>query len=299
MIYNINGNTLNTVLNIYADNLSTAYDVQGNVVYTETQPSVDYTNYSYVRKWASKGITPAQGFDIYDGKVFWVQKNGNDSASANVYIFNLSDGSQSLQSAYVTADVWHGNNLAIVYPLLYATSAYHPSEVYVNTFASDWSATLTYTLIIEDDSWNCDACIDPNDDTILWTLAHTAGSSDLSAPFYISKWDLTDLTDNGDGTYTPALLQTVVTAQPSTSFYFQGCRMHDGILWYASGNGTGSAYIYGVNPNTGTLLYTIDLETTTEPEGLVWVEDVNAVGGYALYVGFQGMMLRKYTFGAI
>jgi len=47
------------------------------------------------------------------------------------------------------------------------------------------------------------------------------------------------------------------------------------------------------------VLYSIDLETNTEPEGLAWLRDTEVIGGYALYVGFQGMMLRKYTFEAL
>lgn len=53
---------------------------------------------------------------------------------------------------------------------------------------------------------------------------------------------------------------------------------------------------YGIDPNTGDTKCTIDCDTTTEIEGAVWYKDENAIGGYALYVGFQGMMLRKYTF---
>ena len=292
-VYNIDGNNLSTLYNKNGQSIMSAYNVDGNVVFPG---EVDYTNYSYVTQWASKGISPAQGFDIYDDKVFWINKEGNSSASAKMYVFNLSDGSQALDTAYVTADTWHGNSIAIDYPLMYASAAYLPSEVFVNTFAQDYSATMSYKLIIDDNSRNCDVCLDPDDNNIMWTLGHSADSSNLSAPFIISKWDLSDLTDNGDGTYTPNLLQTVTTPQPSTSFYFQECRIHDGIMWYCSGNGSGPSYVYGVSPTTGERLYTIDLQTSTEPEGLVFYPDSNAPGGFALYVGFQGMALRKYTF---
>jgi hypothetical protein len=276
--------------------LTNAYNIDGNNVLTTS--AVDYTNYSFVQKWASKGVPYSQGFDIYGGKVFWVAKSGNDSIPANCYVWNLSDGSQALDSAYITVYSGHGNNLSIDYPKMYATTAYMPSTVYVNTFSDDYVATLTQTLLMSDGSRNCDACVDETNKNMLWTLAHTAGADDTSAPFLISKWDLTQIADNGDGTYTPKLIKSVSTPQPSTSFYFQGLRMHDGLLWYANGNGTGRSYVRAVNPNTGVEVYTIDLETNTEPEGVAWVEDTEAVGGYAMYVGFQGMMLRKYTFGA-
>lgn len=297
-IYDISGTQLSNFRDINGELKSNAYDVNGNVIMTQ---SVDYTQYTFTQKWASKGISDTQGFDIYDGKVFWVSKNGNSTIPANCYVWNLSDGTQALDSAYITIQSGHGNNLDFGdYPTVYASTAYNPSVVYVNTLSSDYVATLTQTLTVDaDESWNCDACLDETDKNILWTLAHTAGSSDLSAPFLISKWDLTNLTDNGDGTYSPELLQSISIPQPSSSFYFQGVKMHDGLMWYANGYGGQHVYIRAVNPNTGVEVYTIDCETTSEPEGLAWVADESAGGGYALYVGFQRMLLRKYTFGAI
>lgn len=301
-VYNKNGTALSTLYSKSGTALATAYDIDGTVVYTAGGGDPDYANYSYVQKWASKGIGNTQGFDIYDGKVFWVSKSGNASVPANCYVWNLSDGSQAFDTAYVTVQSGHGNNLSFAYPKLYATSAYSPSTCYVNDVSSDLKTfTLAKTLAFNDGSTDCDACIDENDGSILWTLGHTASSSDTSAPYYISKWNLNSLTDNGDGTYTPALIQTVSTPQPSNSYFFQGCKMHDDILWYAngySGSSTGS-YVFGVNPNTGTVLYSINCNTTAEPEGVAWVADSDAVGGYALYVGFQNMALRKYTFGAL
>lgn len=296
MIYDKDGNALSSAYDIDGIGLSAAYDLDGQIVFS----GVDYTNYSYTQKWSSKGISNAQGLDIYNDLVFWVAKSGDDTIPSNCYVWNLSDGTQALDSAYVTVYSGHGNNLSFSNDgsKLIATPAYQPSRVFINSVGQNYVMSLSQTLVLDDGSTNCDACYDPIDNTIMWSLGHTAGSSDLSAPYKVSKWDLTDLTDNGDGTYTPALLQTVTVAQPSSSFYFQGCRVHDGILWFPNGNGTGRSYIYGVNPNTGEYLYTIDLETNTEPEGLTWYPDAQAVGGYALYVGFQGMMMRKYTFAS-
>lgn len=296
-IFDKNGNALNAVYNKSGSELNWAYDKSGDAIYT---PRPDYTSYSYVQKWASKGMSSAQGFDIYDGKVFWIRKSGDDTIPANCYVWNLSDGSQALSSAYISLYTGHGNNLSFDYPKVYATPAYPPSRIYINTLANDYTATLTKTLVLNNGYKDCDACIDEDDNTILWTLEHTAPSADKTAPFSVGKWDLTDLTDNGDGTYTPACLQSVDTPQPANSYYFQGCRMHDGVLWYANGNGDSGvgAYVFGVDPDTGVLLYTIDCNTGAEPEGVAWVKDANVVGGYALYVGFQGMALRKYIFDA-
>lgn len=301
MIYDINGNAINSAYDINGNSLMIAYDVEGNVVFNRQippSPSVDYNDYSYTQKWGSKGIGFTQGFDIYDNKVFWVSKSGDSTVPSNCYVWNLSDGSQALDTAYITVYSGHGNNLAFDYPTLYCSPAYPPSRCFVNTLTNDFTATLSKTLTFNDGSNDLDICVDENDPTIMWTLGHTATSSDRDAPFYISKWDLSNLTDNGDDTYTPSKISTVSMAQPSNTYFFQGCRFHDGILWFASGYGGGStnAYVYGMNPSTGEYLYTIDLQTTAEPEGLVWLEEN---GEYVLYVGFAGMILRRYTFARI
>lgn len=299
-IYDGNGIAITNAYAIDGHDISTAYDITGEVIFRESEPIVDYTNYAYVQKWASKGISSTQGFDIYDGKVFWISKSGNSTIPANCYVWNLSDGSQALETQPITVYSGHGNNLSFDFPKLYATSAYTP-HVYVNSVTNDFEFSLLKTLYITDGCIDCDACIDEYDKSILWTLGHTANSSNTSAPYIISKWNLNNLTDNGDGTYTPQLIQSVNTPQPANSFYFQGCHFHDGLLWYANGyNGASTgAYVFGVNPNTGEVEYTINCNTTAEPEGVCFYPDANAVGGYALYVGFAGMMLRKYTFGAL
>lgn len=299
MIYSIIGSLLNSAYNVNGVGLQSAYDVNGNTIFSSGD--VDYTDYSYVQKWGSKGFSTAQGFDIFDDKVFWVDKSGDSTVPANMYVYNLSDGGQALPTAYITVYSGHGNNICFSKDSdeLIATPAYPPSRIYINSFTSNYTMTLEKTLVLNDGSTDCDACYDPTDNNYMWSLGHTANSQDRSAPFKVSKWDLSQLTDNGDGTYTPENISTIQIPQPSNSYFFQGCKFHDGLLWFASGNGTGSSYVYAVNPTTGNTDYTIDLQTTQEPEGVSWVAEQGVVGGYAMYVGFQGMMLRKYTFGAL
>lgn len=297
MIYNINGDALNTAYGVSGAPLSEAFDKDGTVIFGS---SVDYSSYSISNKWTPSGIFfSTQGLDIYDNKVFWVT-GGNGGIDQNCYVWNLSDGSPAITNNPFTVHSGHGNNICLDYPTMYASTAYSPNKVYINTLSAvtgGYEATLTKTLFLTDGSTDLDASLDSEDKTILWTLGHTAGSSDHDAPYLISKWDLENMTENQDGTFSPAKLQTVQTAQP-TCYYFQGFKMHDGILWYASGytGGSYTAYVYGVNPNTGELLYTIDCGTTEEPEGVAWVADSSSKGGYALYIGFGGMKMRKCVF---
>lgn len=297
-IYSKNGNQLSNAYGL-TDSLNNAYDVNGEIVFSKGSGQPDYSDYSYIQKWASKGIGSTQGFAIYDNKVFWVSKSGDSTVPANCYVFNLSDGSQALSSAYISAYTGHGNSLSMAFPKLYAATAYAGGKVHVSTFSNDFlTNTFDKTLALPDTSYGCDACIDEMDKDILWSIHHTAPITDLVTPWRIKKWNLLNLTDNGNGTYTPELLQNIELNQPANSPYFQGCYFHDGILWFANGySGSASgAYVFGVDPDTGEYLYSINCETTAEPEGVAWYPDSDAVGGYAMYVGFQGMMLRKYTF---
>lgn len=300
-VYSKNGNALNHVYRKDGSELAHAYDKSGNVIFSSDIPEPDYSKYSYIQKWASKGVNNTQGFDIYGGKVYWISKSGDSSIPANCYVWDLVDGSQAFASQPITIYSGHGNSLDIVYPKAYAGTAYSPATAYENMLSSDGQAfTLSKKLdLSEDSTYGHDVCVDEDDTSILWSLAHT-GAIGTDAPYKLSKWNLTELTDNGDGTHSPRLIKSVTTPKPSAE-YFQGMTMHDGLIWYASGYaGTSTdAYVYAVNPATGAVVYTIDCDTTAEPEGVAWVPDSEAVGGYAMYVGFQGMMLRKYTFDAL
>ena len=298
MLYDKNGNQVISAFSKSGTALLSAYDVNGRLVFSSNPP--DYSDYSFVQKWASKGISNTQGFDVYDGKVYWISKSGNSSVNASCYVWNLSDGSQAFSSQPITIYSGHGNSLDIVYPKAYAGTAYSPATAYENTLSADLQTfTLSKTFnLAEDVTYGHDVCIDENEETIMWSLAHT-GAIGSHNPFLLSKWDITDLTNNGDGTYSPRLISSVSTPNPSNSEYFQGITMHDGMIWYASGYPNDQAYVYAVNPTTGAVMYSINCDTTAEPEGVAWVADAEAVGGYALYVGFQGMLLRKYTFGAL
>lgn len=284
-VYDANGNQLNAVYDAEGNSLDYAYDADGALIFSK-EKHIDYTNYTYTTEWNSKGIT-AQGFDIYASKLYWASVgNNNDSIPAKCYVWNINDGSQAFTDPYITIYGGHCNNLAFAYPYMYASTGYNPATVYVNRVVNDHLFTLDKTLTFPS-LYDIDACIDEYDKSIMWAISHDGIGTEL----VVSKWNLSELTDNGNGTYTPQELHRVNIPRPSGN-YMQGTRMHDGLLWYGCGNGTQRAYVYAVNPITGESMYTIDLETNTEPECVLWIGD-------NLYVGFQGMMLRKYTFGEL
>ena len=251
-VYDNIGRQITDIYSKTGELLSYAYNINGQQILDIDPPvyRANYDVYSYTQKWASKGLNNAQGFDIYDGKVFWVYKSGNASIPADCYVFNLSDGSQALSNQYVTIYSGHGNNICFDYPKVYASPAYPPSKVYVNELSNDFMTfTLVKTLTFNDGTADLDCCIDENNKDILWTYGHISGASTTNI---LSKWDLSRLTDNGDETYTPKRIHSVNVAQPQNTRYYQGCKFHDNILWFANGY-TGSssgAYVFGVNPYT-------------------------------------------------
>lgn len=300
-VYNVSGTQVDTIYLLDGDLCKEACTVNGNSVYVNYG---DFFDYEFTEVWTNSidGTYP-QGFDVKDNMVFWVSKNGNDTIPADCYVFDLDDGSSALSTDYITVYSGHGNNLSFADDenTLIASPAYPPSKAYVNTFDSSYAMTLSKTLVLNDGSTDCDVCFDPDDDNIIYSLGHTGNSQQTDKPFIISKWDISHLSDNGDGTFTPQRINSVATPQPLNTYFFQGCKYYAGLLWFASGYYTASTscYVYGVSPITGNVIVTINCNTTKEPEGLAWVDDVNAPGGVALYVGFEKMMMRKYTFNSL
>ena len=103
----------------------------------------------------------------------------------------------------------------------------------------------------------------------------------------ISKWDMTSLTQNQDGSYTP---DYVSTFERAFIYNMQGQQFRAGMIWIASGGTNTSQYIYALDPTDGTALHTINLNTATEVEGLSFLSANEMV------VGFQGGTYVKYTF---
>ena len=306
MIYAVNGLQLSNAYDVDGEPLGNAYDIDGNQIYSIP----DYSNYSYVQKWSTKGISSTQGFDIYDSKVFWISKSGNDSSDNKMYIFNLSDGSSAVQGNYITAYGGHGNNVTFSkefyssgdeYPLVLMSTAYSDSPVYLNRISNSFVASMekkyTIPMISNVTNGGFDMCYGETDD-IAYTVSvfGSNGDASLGTHICIAKWDMTDLTENQDGSFTPSFISSV---ECDWHYWKQGIKYHDGLIWLASGYPDYRAYVYAFDPTTGETKYTIDCETTAEIEGVSWYPDSQAVGGYALYVGFAGMSLRKYTFAQL
>lgn len=309
MIYAVNGLPLPNAYRKNGAELSQAYNVEGNQVYHRSSGIPDYSNYSFTQKWASKGVGNTQGYDIFNNKVFWISKSGNSSEDNKMYIYDLSDGSAVLNPAYITGYGGHGNNVTFsrqryeagdTYPLMLISSAY-ANPCYLVRLTDEYQASIVrrYTIPLIDQVTNGGYDITYGETDDIAYVASVFGSNSSAAQgthICIAQFDMSDLTENEDGTFSPAFIKSV---RCDWHYWKQGIKYHDGLIWLASGYPGFNADVYGIDPETGETKYHVNCETTTEIEGAVWYPDAEVVGGYALYVGFQGMMMRKYTFGEL
>ena len=103
----------------------------------------------------------------------------------------------------------------------------------------------------------------------------------------ISKWDMSNLTNNGDSTYTPSFISSY---EREFIRIMQGQQFFDGMLWISSGGTNIHGYVYALKADDGTLLYTVDTNTTTEVEGIAFISYNEMV------FGLQGGTYKKVTF---
>lgn len=293
-IYRIDGNETNTIYAVNGNILNHAYSVDGEDVY-DRSGSANYDSYS-IENYLSFSVANAQGFDISNGVLFQFRGSGSINNIMNTYDCTL----QSAITTGITTNSQHGDSASFsdeyydetdTYPLLYVTADTNPALVYVNR-VTESSSTLVRTLSfpLDKTGYYAAACCDFENDIIYMVgyteqnyLTDNGGSNKVN----ISKWDLSSLTDNGNDTYTP---EYISSCERSFIYCMQGQQFHDGLMWIASGYSNHAGYIYAVRPSDGDIRHTINLNTTSEVEGLSWLDDLHMV------VGYQGKNYQKVTF---
>lgn len=280
-VYNINGISLNAVYDIENTSLNVAYDISGDVIFNK---SVDYSNYTK-SSYCTVSLSPIQGFDIYNGVIF--QFMANNSISNRMATINVS--TSSIINNNISASADHGDSASFStdfydnaddYPMLYVTSDTNPAKVYINRVTTTTSQLIkTLSFPLDKTGYYSALCLDSEN-----SIAYMVGYSEQnyqtdnngSNKTVISKWDLTNLTENQDGTFTPEYISSV---ERTFIYVMQGQQYHDDMLWISSGATSVRGYIYALNPNTGELLYTVDTESTTEIEGLSFISNNKMVYG--------------------
>ena len=299
-IYNKDGTQLTKCYNVDGEELSTAYNVDGDVVFTSSVET-DYSDYTATSYKSVSIQTPTQGMELYNGVLFQFRGSMSDlSINNKVCLYNWNDGSSIKSNMAIESG--HANAVAFSktfynendeFPLIYCGDWIDPI-VHVNRVSRS-SSTNLYDIVMDvsDTGYHPNPCID-FDNEIMYMVGYATSSTTSSTNNYIivSKWDLSDLTDNGNGTYTPTLLDTYTR---DFIYVLQDLKYNDGYIWITSGMDNSIMYLRGLDPSTGEEVHTITMPITTEIEGLVWQIDEQTGLWYA-YIGFQGGIYYKVTF---
>lgn len=289
-LYKLNGTQANTAYALEGSRLGVAYDADGNAILLLP----DYSNPTYA-SLVNISIANTQGFDIFNGTLF--QFRAGSGVSDLVTTANIDTGAIITANIPITSD--HGDSAAFSaeyydeaddFPLLYVSADTSP-YIYVNR-VTDSSATLIRTIYLPYDVAGYHACGSFDwANNIMYTIGTVEDNyiddDGGNNPCIVCKWDLANMTDNGDGTVTPALISTY---QRPFIYVMQGEQYHEGLIWICSGYGTVASNIYAMNPETGEFEYTLTMPITTEIEGITWQSTTDAI------IGFQGGKYYAVTF---
>lgn len=284
-IYGIAGTQLTSAFSKNGESLLAAFNLNGQEIFRAgepPEPSPDYSQYVLRNMWPA---SPKQGMAVYGDIMF--QWNPNTS---NVELCGLYDGTSI--STVSTGLSSHGNDIT------FTDSFYDENDEFpilcINTFdffrISRNSATHLMKIKFQTDGHDMGyGCVFDGD--TMYALGYANGYTYSEGNYIrIMKLDLSDLTDNGDGTYTPAILDTIDREWLPC---IQGADFHDGMIWIACGMSY-PANVYALNPATGAVAVDIDLVNSGELEGLAWA--YNSIDNWFAVYGQKGYGYRKILF---
>ena len=297
MIYDYEGNQTSPY-NKSGQEINTAYDIDGTVVYSDGQ--VDYDNYT-ISSLYTISVANCQGIAVYNNVLFQFRAGGG--VSDKVCVFDFTNGSDITRDMTIESD--HGDSATFSnefysvsdeFPLLYVTADTSPAIIYVNRVSRS-SASLIKTLVFPSTAGYYGAGAFDWENNICYLLAYKKNNYTTddggTNTTVVSKWDLSNLTDNGNGTYTPAYISQY---ERDFIYVMQGLTYHDGYIWIASGYGSVPSHVYAMNPSTGTIAHTITMDDNTEIEGVQFIYN-STTQSYYMLIGQQGGKYKKCVFG--
>lgn len=303
-VYDVSGDSLSVLYGESGTSVNVAYDIDGNLVFNgDPVPiPVDYDDYTLSSLY-NISITHCQGLAISNNVLFQFGTSGSSSED-KVCLFDFISGSDITRDMTIESD--HGDSATFSkeyyasgdeFPLLYVTADTTPAIIYVNRVTRTTS-TLIRTLVFPQSAGYYGAGAFDWDNNVCYLLAYKQNNYQTdgggSNTTVVSKWDLSNLTDNGDGTYTPAFISQY---ERPFIYVMQGLAYHDGYTWISSGYGGNTSYIYAMNPSTGVIGHTITLGIR-EVEGLDFVFDSTSQT-YYMVIGEQNGYYKKCTFAPI
>lgn len=287
-VYDKSGNRLDQVYGRNGISLNNAYNKNGDVIFTRYKPN--YNNYSE-EEYSTAYVGSSQGFDIYNEIAFQCYGTGKlatiDLKNNIVMNTNLSPASGHNNGASFSNEFYSNND---IFPLFYICADNNIVAHRVTRASVDIHKKYSYTgdngVKLGDGGLGFDF-----ENGVAYTFTYSTHSWTSSADnnmVVITKVDFQNATDNGNGIYIP-----IVLAQYEYPFIYciQSPHFHDGLFWLPSGSGGANQHIYGMNPETGEIVHTIDIEGTTEIEGVTFISDFEMV--YGMLTGGY----RKITFG--
>lgn len=297
-VYNTNGSQLNAVYSTNGIPLNAAFNTNGAQIFSsEEQEDVDYSSYS-VSEFST--VPCMQGFAVYNGLIF------NTSGDGKCKVIDVATNTL-LQTVNITTG--HGNSASFgeflndgdEYPLLYVSKDQgNPCDVYVyhitrvgDSFTFDLVRTLRWQL--SQVGYYANAALD-TESNVLYLFGYSEDNwrtdNGGSNVMVVTAWDLSRLTENSDGSFTPAYLTRIATNYFIYAHF--GQTFHDGLIWSGTpGVGYADPKVFGVDPATGNIVDTIHLPTNGEAEGICFLDDLNAV------VGYISKSFYKLTFSAL
>ena len=284
MVVNYQGVELGILYRYQGGAIGNAVNYNGRPLYS-THP--DYNNYA-VNYLGSKAAGSLQSLCYYEGFLF---QFSSATANGTLTRINYPDFGNPIQlsglyghpnSSQFADDFYDGND---TFPLCYVSTITNVGTVNVTRLKNDNTTELVKIIkFTEADGYQASAAID-NDNDIIFSIGYTLESAlnnpDNTNKMIVSIYDNTNLIDNGDGTFTPTLINRY-----TRDFIYcrQDQKYHSGFIWIASGSGTPltEQKIYAMDPYDGRILYTINFNVAHEIEGFYFIDDDTMI------VVFQG-----------
>lgn len=291
MIYSISGLTINNAYDALSDEVESAYDKQGNKVYSQ-EKHWDYSNYS-ISDMFTYSSSNLQSFSIYGNKIAQVREG------YSLYIIDMTTHSKIRE---VSMDMGHGNSCQFgvtfysdldEFPLFYIRN----DGIWVYRILGTTSILLRKYTFSADILGTYVASFGVDDvNRRIYTASYTEGSYETkTGQMRICSWDMDDATDLGSNTYSLRLLDTNDFSWFDRFDAVQGSCYHDGYFFISCGLNNTGEYVVMVDVNTLEIANVITITGTQEIEGCAWYNDEYLVTGQ----NPSGITYKKVQFGTI
>ena len=298
-VYDRYGIKQNGLYDAFGKPIKQCFDQKGNpVVFTD-----------YITEFVGiVSMSYTQGFDIYDGTLFWFR---TPSSAGGRDLMNTVDlDALEIINADIVIQAGHGNSASFSdefpedgdFPLIYIsedTTVYTQqgdAKVFVCKVAEDSGELVkTYKFPLATTGYYACLCLD-YENKIMYMLGYTIRAHNNpdsgNNRVIITKWDYTNCAQNEDETYTPAFISSNTVDFIET---MQGQTFHDGLIWVTSSAYDSTAQkrlesmIYAIDPESYAVVKTIHTGEIKEIEGISFISDNEAI------LGFQSGMIKRLT----